>query len=86
MKGEKLYMSGFKKMILPWMVFNDDTLNIFTDGSIRKIQINGYDEETIGCAGAYAVSSDIQKCVDKKCTVIRQIGRASWRERVCQYV
>lgn len=65
-------MSGFKKMILPWMVFNDDTLNIFTDGSIRKIQINGYDEETIGCAGAYAVSNDIHQCVDKKCTVIRQ--------------
>lgn len=38
-------------------LFNKDTLNIFTDGSIKKFYING-EEETIGCAGANVVITD----------------------------
>lgn len=44
-------------MIMNYHLFNKDTLNIFTDGSIKKFYING-EEETIGCAGANIVITD----------------------------
>ena len=33
--------------------------------------------------GKYGFIKTIKKCIK---TVIRKIGRASWRERVCEYV
>lgn len=44
-------------MIMNHHLFNKDTLNIFTDGSIKKFFINRQ-EETIGCAGANIVMTD----------------------------
>ena len=44
-------------MIMNHHLFNKDTLNIFTDGSIKKFYIN-CEEETIGCAGANIVVTD----------------------------
>ena len=62
----------FKRMIMNHHMFNNNTLNIFTDGSIRKIYHPDGTEETIGCAGGYACTgSRAVNMVDKSCTVIR---------------
>lgn len=55
-------------MILNNMLFNDDTLNIFTDASIIK-----YPEETIGCAGAHIVTGNdaISKVLEQPRIIIR---------------
>lgn len=46
------------------IVFNDYTLNLFTDASIKKIQ-----DETIGCSGVIATIGD--QFVDKELALIR---------------
>lgn len=40
-----------KMIITNNLIFNDNTVNIFTDASIKK-----FGEETVGCAGAYIVT------------------------------
>lgn len=46
------------------VIFNDDTLNIFVDASIKK-----YEEETIGCPGAIAIYKG--EVIDKDIRIIR---------------
>ncbi len=59
-------------MIMNYHLFNDSSLNIFTDGSIRKLSITPQLKETIGCAGAYATTSTSAfNQVQKSCSVIR---------------
>ena len=60
-----------KRLIMNYHMFNRNTLNIFCDGSIKKIIHPDGTPETIGCAGAYACCGIVSNEIEKSCTVIR---------------